>query len=124
MTVALGLLGYVFGSVYVGWGWGLGFLLGALWGAGNLYLLKSLIERVVKIGDRDLMSIAVLMAVKFPLLYFIGYLILSRDWYGVSAPVLGFSLSLGVIVLKAAGRMLLKLDDSRPRKHAATGLKN
>lgn len=122
--MALGLLGYLFATVYAGWGWGLGFLLGALWGAGNLYLIKTLIERVVKLGERDWMSIAVLMAVKFPLLYFIGYLILSRDWYEVWAPVLGFSLSLAVIVLKAGGRMLLKLDDSSPREHAATGLKN
>jgi hypothetical protein len=124
MTVALGLLGYLFATVYAGWGWGLGFLLGALWGAGNLYLIKTLIERVVRLGERDGMSIAVLMAVKFPLLYFIGYLILSRDWYPFLAPVLGFSLSLGVIVLKAGGRMLLRLDDTRAHRQAATGLKN
>lgn len=123
MTVALGLLGYLFATVYAGWGWGLGFLLGALWGAGNLYLLKLLIERVLKVGDRDWMPVAVLLAVKFPLLYFIGYLILSRDWYVLWAPVMGFSLSLAVIVLKAGGRMLLHLDEPRPRQPAA-GLKS
>jgi len=122
-TALLGLLGSLFASVYVGWGWALGFLLGAAWGIGNLYLLRALVGKVVSLGGRDTWAIVVLVLIKFPLLYGVGFLVLSRPWYPVWAPVSGFSLSLLVIVLKAMGRALLHIEGPdagrKPAAHAS-----
>jgi hypothetical protein len=110
VTALLALLGCLFAAVYVGWGWALGFLLGAAWGIGNLYLLRALIGKVVRQGGRDTWAIVGLVLIKFPLLYALGFVVLSRPWYPFWAPVLGFSLSLIVIVLKAAGRAMLRIE--------------
>jgi len=112
LTALLSGLGFIFASVYLGAGWGLGFILGAAWGIGNLYLIKRLIELSVRLEGRDLAAVVILVLVKFPLLYGLGYLILSRSWYPFWAPVIGFSLPLAVIVLKAIGRVLLGIEGS------------
>lgn len=125
MTAVLAVLGYLFATVYAGPGWGFGFLLGALWGVANLYLIKSLIERIVTLDERDWMTVGVFLLVKFPLLYALGFFILSRDWYAVWAPVAGFSLSIVVIVLKAAGRAIMKMDEPKRRRVAThSGVKH
>jgi hypothetical protein len=62
--------------------------------------------------------------VKFPLLYGLGYLILSRPWYPFWAPLIGFSLPLLVIILKAVGRVLLRIEgDDAGRKPVHANLK-
>jgi hypothetical protein len=121
LTAVLSAVGFLFTTVYVGAGWGLGFMLGAGWGIGNLYLLKRLIELSVRLEGRDLTAVGILVLVKFPLLYGLGYLILSRSWYPFWAPVIGFSLPLVVIILKAMGRVLLRIegaDAGRKPAHA------
>jgi len=124
LTALLAVLGFLFASVYVGAGWGLGFLLGAAWGIGNLYLIKILIQLSVRLDSRDWTAVGILVLVKFPLLYGLGYLILSRSWYPFLAPVAGFSLPLGVIVLKAMGRVLLRIEGpDAGRKPAQADLK-
>lgn len=116
MTAGLAVLGFLFATVYGGWSWGLGFVLGAFWGVANLYLIKTLIGRVITLDNRDWLSVGVFLLVKFPLLYVLGYLIISRDWYTVWAPVAGFSLSIVVIVLKAGGRAIMKMDEPKRRQ--------
>lgn len=124
LTALLAVLGFMFTSVYLGAGWGLGFLLGAAWGIGNLYLIKTLIELAVRLDGRDWTSVGVLVLVKFPLLYGLGYLVLSRPWYPFWAPVIGFSLPLAVIVLKAMGRVLMHIEGpDAGRKPAHSDLK-
>jgi hypothetical protein len=114
MSVALAAFAFLFTSVYVDVSWGLGVLLGALWGTANLYLIKFIIEQLVS-PNRTLSTGVILIAiVKFPLLYVLGYLIISRPWYDPLAPLLGFLIPFAVIVLKAAGRMLLGLQGPDP----------
>jgi len=109
MSVLLAAFAFLFISVYVGPSWGLGVLLGGLWSVANLYLIKFIVERLVT-PNRDLSAGVVLLAVvKFPLLYGLGYLILSRPWYQPLAPLIGFLIPFTVIVLKAAGRAMLDL---------------
>ncbi len=123
-TVALALLGFILAAYYVNTAWGVGFVLGALWSIANLYLLKVLIEKVITLDKRPAGPVVLLVLVKFPLLYGVGFLILSWGWYDVLAPLLGFSLPFAVIVLKAAGRMWLGIDGpGTGRKPVGAGLK-
>jgi hypothetical protein len=56
--------------------------------------------------------VAVLAVVKFPLLYAAGYFLLTTDVFRPVPLVIGFSIVLIVMVLKAASRVLLKLDEN------------
>lgn len=106
-SLLLTALSFLLFSYYRGGSWALGFCLGALWTAASLYLLRELAVRFLTTGDRPLSALLVLALLKFPILYVAGYFILAAGIYPVSAPLLGFALPLAVVVLKAAGRMLL-----------------
>jgi hypothetical protein len=123
-AVALALLGFVLGAYYLNFAAGVGFLLGALWSIANLYLIKVLIEKVITLAKRPAGPVALLVLVKFPLLYGLGFLVLSWGWYDVLAPLCGFSLPFVVVVLKAAGRLWLGIDGpDAGRKPLGAGLK-
>ena len=123
-TVALALLGFILGAYYVSSAWGVGFALGALWSIANLYLIKVLIEKVITLEKRPTGPVVLMVLVKFPLLYGLGFLVLSWGWYDVLAPLFGFSLPFAVIVLKAAGRFWLGIDGpGAGRKPVGAGLK-
>jgi hypothetical protein len=109
-SLFLTALSYLLLSYYEGGGWALGFCLGALWSVANLYLLKELITRWIKVGDRPLLPLLVVALVKFPLLYLAGFWVLRASSYPVWAPLLGFGLPFAVVVLKAGGRLCLGLE--------------
>ncbi|MBM3318906.1 MAG: hypothetical protein FJY75_13745 [Candidatus Eisenbacteria bacterium] len=94
-------------SVYAGWAWAVGFLGGAAAGGLNLAFLSGLAGEIVRPGPRRKWRIAVLLALKMPVVY--GGLAGLLLWKAlpVTAIVLGFSFVLIVIVLKAAGRLIL-----------------
>ncbi len=103
--------------VYAGWRWAAGFAGGALIGAVNLVFLTALMREIVRPGRRARGRIAALLAVKVPVVY--GGLVALLVWKTppAIAVVIGFSLVLVVIVLKAAGRALLEsglLSQTRP----------
>jgi hypothetical protein len=106
-TLLLTALSYLLFTYYKGGSWALGFCLGALWSAANLYLLREIVTRLITVGDRPMTALLVLVLLKFPLLYLGGYFILAAGSYPVASPLLGFGLPLAVLVLKAAGRLLL-----------------
>ena len=105
--------------VYAGWRWAAGFAGGALIGAANLVFLTALVREIVRPGPRARGRIAALLAVKVPVVY--GGLVGLLVWKAppAIAVVIGFSLVLIVIVLKAAGRALLDsgLLSGTPRDH-------
>jgi hypothetical protein len=84
---------------------------GGAWSLANLAAIASVIRRVLILEPRDRRAIAVSLAVKFPVLYAIGFLLLAA---GLPATWLlaGFAWPLFVAVLKAAGRSYLRLDDA------------
>jgi|WetSurMetagenome_2_1015567.scaffolds.fasta_scaffold991531_1 hypothetical protein len=101
--------------VYAGWRWAAGFAGGAVIGAANLVFLTALVREIVRPGRRARGRIAALLAVKVPVVY--GGLAGLLIWKAppAIAVVIGFTLVLVVIVLKAAGRALL---DSGLLSHA------
>lgn len=109
-------------SYYKGTSWALGFALGSLWSVANFYLLGQLVVRSLTLSERSWSAIAVLALVKFPLLYLAGYLVLRQTAYPVTAPLFGFALPFAVLVLKAAGRMLLGIEGPDAGRRAPSAL--
>jgi hypothetical protein len=109
-TLILALLAFVFGSVYYDFSEALGCLVGAAWGVLNLYAIKSLITEVIT-PDRPRKSVALVLAlIKFPLLYAVGYFLLSLNYFSPESLLVGFSLMFAVAFLKVLGRVILGMD--------------
>ena len=88
-----------------------GWIAGGAWSLANLAATSSVVRRVLTLEPRDRRAIAVSLAIKFPVLYAIGFALLAL---GLPAMWLlaGFAWPLFVAVLKAAGRSYLRLDDA------------
>ncbi len=85
-----------------------GILTGALWGCLNLFFITSLVTSFVKTGEKDYTKIWILLLVKFPLLYGLGFLVLKMNYFEPLSFLIGFTLVLAVIVLKILGRYFLE----------------
>jgi hypothetical protein len=109
-TGLLALLALIFGSFYFGFNPALSFFTGAIWGMVNLFFLSLLVRSTLKPDGADKSAALIILLVKFPILYFSGYLMMTTSFFNPLLLVAGFTLNLMVMVLKAAGRALLKLD--------------
>jgi hypothetical protein len=93
------------------WAWGVG--MGSVWACLNWILISGLVERLLtnkrKLSRRSKIRLGVLLLIKFPVLYGAGYLLL-RLGFPVPALLAGFWIILGVVVAKAAGRLILGMD--------------
>jgi hypothetical protein len=76
----------------------------------NLYFLNLLIRSSLRPEGADKATVLVLLFIKVPLLYLAGYFLITNDYFNPLLLLVGFTVTLLVIVLKAAGRALLKLD--------------
>lgn len=86
------------------------FLSGGIWSIVNLIFLSSLIRNAIRPDGIDKLTVAGLAIIKFPLLYAAGYFLLVNEYLPLIPLIIGFSLTLIVLVLKAVSRALLKLD--------------
>jgi hypothetical protein len=110
-TSVVGVLVFAFVAVYYNINFAGGLLTGCAWGIGNFWTLTRIITAVVRLGEVDRRRTLILAALKFPVLYLAGYFILRLDWFPPISLLAGFTILFVVIVLKAAGRMFLRLDD-------------
>lgn len=95
------------------------FAAGCAWSLVNLHVIRLLVVLVT--GDerkRKLRAAAVLL-LKIPVLYGIGYALLSAARLDAAWLLAGFGWPLLVAVLKAAGRLALGLDSGRGAAPAA-----
>lgn len=98
-TVILAALIFL-GGVWFDPSWFLGLLIGALWGSANLYFIKKLIVSWLSPDqEKNWANNAYVTLIKFPLLYFLGYAILSSGRFTEVSLLAGFSLVPIVIVL-------------------------
>ncbi len=95
---------------------GVGWLLGCLWSLVNLYAI-TLVIRVTLSGERNRIRLFLVLAVKLPVLYGIGFFLLAIGRFPVIALLAGFTWPLLVIALKLLGRAVLRLD--RPSSDGA-----
>lgn len=112
-TAVVGAVAFLFLAVYYDVTFALGVLVGCLWGVANFAALAAVLIATIRPGGADRRRALLLSLVKFPVLYGIGYLILRTEWFTPVSLVIGFSLLFLVTLLKALGRLYLKLDESR-----------
>lgn len=76
------------------------FFFGSIWGCLNLFFLKHLLQSLMLPGPRHYAKIAILLAIKFPLLYSLGYLVLVSLSLPPFYSLLGFTLIFAVLLLQ------------------------
>jgi hypothetical protein len=108
----LALLVLAFGSFYYGFYPSLSVFTGIIWGMVNLYFLSLLVRSTLRPDGVDKMTALVILFLKFPLLYAAGYFMITSNFFDPILLLIGFTVVLLVIVLKAFGRVILKLDET------------
>ncbi len=106
-----GLLVSVVLMVYLGLPFAAAFSLGCAWSLINLHVIGVLVRLVLSDPKEHQFQIVAVMLIKIPALYGVGFVLL---WCGVFPAVgllAGFGWPLLVAFLKAAGRLLLGMDD-------------
>ncbi|UCD17857.1 MAG: hypothetical protein JSV44_02835, partial [Candidatus Zixiibacteriota bacterium] len=77
----------------------------------NLYFISLLVRSTLRPDGVDKTAALVILFIKFPLLYVSGYLMVVSDFFNPILLLVGFTVNLLVMVLKAVGRTILKLDN-------------
>lgn len=119
-TLVVGVIVFAFTAVYFDMTFAWGLLVGCLWGVANFIALTAVLTAFVKPGDVNRNHALVLAAIKFPVIYGIGFLILYSKRFEPTSLLVGFSLLFMVTLLKALGRSYLKLDDKRDEQGKGT----
>ena len=115
-SLILALIILLFVSVYYNFKFALGVLVGCMWGCLNLYFLSSLIVETIKLEKINKRKVLLIVLVKFPLLYLLGYLLLRIKYFSALSLLAGFTLIFVVLALKALGRVILHLDDKKKKE--------
>ncbi len=113
-TAVVGVLAFAFVSMYHDLAFGLGILIGCFWGIANLWSLTRILTAVLTPDAINRRNAYIFAAIKFPVLYVLGYLALRSDYFPPISLIAGFSLLFLVVLLKALGRVFLHLDDRAP----------
>lgn len=87
------------------------FVAGAAWCLANLHVLRLLAGMLGRPARK--LRIAALLFLKMPVLYAAGYLLFATRHLPAIGLLGGFGWPLAVIILKAAGRLMLGLDGSQ-----------
>ena len=105
------IIALVFGIYYFGTWTALAFFSGGVWGMINMIFLTGIIRSALRPEGPDARRTLLFLFVKFPLLYASGYFLLTVEQFAPLTLLFGSMLVLGVIVLKAIGRMVLGMDN-------------
>jgi hypothetical protein len=109
-TIIFAAFAFPFLAVYYKINFALSVLLGAIWGCLNLLGIKVIITSLIgATRPNRLLGFAVLF-LKLPVLYFIGYFLVTWKYLSAWGLLWGFSGILVVTVLKVVSREILGLD--------------
>lgn len=109
---------FPFAALYLKIPFALSMVFGCVWGCANLFLIRILVTKTLGVRIKSKFWIILIVFVKFPILYFLGYLLLKWPYLGKNGPyglLLGFTAIFIVTVLKVISRSILKAD-SKPAK--------
>ena len=90
-----------------------GILIGAGWGCLNLFAILLVVKAMIAPERAKKRAILLILFLKFPLVYFIGYVILRLGYFPILSLLAGFTLIFLVMVLKALGQMLTSTENKR-----------
>jgi hypothetical protein len=108
-SLVVSVIIFVCVTFYYDFKFGSGILVGTGWSCLNLYFLANLIKEALNPQKPKKTKVTLIILVKFPLLYLLGYLILRLNYFPVLSLLSGFTLIFLVIFLKALGRWVLSL---------------
>ena len=103
---------FVVGIYYFGFYDSLAVLSAGIWSMVNLMFMTALVRTALRPEGVDKLAAAGLAFIKFPLLYAAGYFLLTVEVFRPIPLLVGFSMVLVVMVLKAVARVVLKLDEN------------
>ena len=89
---------------------------GIIWSLVNIRFIAAIVKSVLTVEQRDTNRILLAMAIKFPVLYVAGFLLLRSEHFSVIWLVAGFTWPFFVLFMKGAGRAYLKLDQTDSEK--------
>lgn len=104
-----------FGLYYLGVYPTLAVFSGGVWGIVNFIFLSAVIRSAIRPEGADGRRLVLFALIKFPLLYLSGYFLLKVPMFNPLHLLIGFSITLAVMVLKVAGRLLLGLDSEEQK---------
>lgn len=116
-SIILSLLAFPFLAVYIKTSFAVAYLLGCLWGCLNLLAIRFLITQAISPNPKNNILIILLIFVKFPIIYFLGYLLVIWPYASIYGLLWGFSSIFIVTLLKVISRQMLHLD-AKPRVKA------
>lgn len=106
-SLIVSALSFFFVGAYYSFPFGLGLFLGTVWGCLNLFFITQLVTEAFSLKKPNKSKLILILLVKFPLLYFIGYILLWLKYFPVESLLVGFTLIFAVTFLKAVGQLIL-----------------
>ena len=94
---------------------------GGIWGMINLIFTSALVRSAIRPDGADKNRSIILALIKFPLLYSSGYFLLTVEKFNSVHLLIGFSSVMVVLILKALGRMILSLDETKAEQQKQLG---
>lgn len=110
-TLVLAAILFPFFALYIKMSFALSVLFGAVWGSLNLWAIKMIVLSLMPGPKRNLLLGLIILFLKLPVLYFVGYLLVTWSYLSVGGLLWGFSGILVVALLKVLGRLYLGLDE-------------
>jgi len=93
--------------LYFGFKFGAGIVVGTMWGCLNLYAIGLAVKALIVPEKAKKGIIILILVLKFPLIYFIGYLILRINCFPILSLLAGFTVIFLIMLSKALGNSLL-----------------
>ena len=110
-TLILAAILFPFFAIYISMNFALAVILGASWGCLNLLAVRFIVVSLLTPHRKNLSLGLIVLFVKLPVLYGIGYLLITWNYLPIGGLLWGFSGILIVMVLKVLGRLYLGLDN-------------
>ena len=112
-TLVLAAIFFPLLSIYIRVNIGVSVLLGAIWGSLNLLAIKYIVVFLLPGPDRKPLLGIIILFVKLPVLYLIGYFFVAWKYLSIPGLLWGFSSIFLVALLKVLGRMYLGMDNTK-----------
>jgi hypothetical protein len=113
-SMILSVLAFPFLAIYIKTSFAVAYFLGCLWGCLNVLAIRFLVTQAISPNPKNKVLITLLIFVKFPIIYFLGYLLVIWSYTSIYGLLWGFSSIFVVTLLKVISRQILHLD-SKPR---------